>query len=94
MFGVQVMAALIPEHYASPRNIANAFEALGKPGLAAYIAGKLPETKQIRSGDLGEIFATEWINARSNGYKTPIKDCAGKIIAICRCVVRTSLVFT
>ncbi|MCV5197406.1 DUF1837 domain-containing protein, partial [Escherichia coli] len=45
----------------------------GKPGLAAYIAGKLPETKQIRSGDLGEIFATEWINARSNGYKTPIK---------------------
>lgn len=73
MFGVQVMAALIPEHYASSRNIANAFEALGKPGLAAYIAGKLPETKQIRSGDLGEIFATEWINTRGNGYKTPIK---------------------
>ncbi|MGX6576344.1 hypothetical protein ACWM58_24840 [Klebsiella quasipneumoniae] len=37
MFGVQVMAALIPEHYASSRNIANAFEALGKVRISGEI---------------------------------------------------------
>lgn len=37
------------------------------------IESKLPTTKAIRSGDLGEIFATEWINAHSGGYHAPIK---------------------
>ncbi len=41
MFGVQVMAALIPEHYASPRNIANAFEALGKVRISRSFLPKL-----------------------------------------------------
>ena len=31
------------------------------------------QTKQIRSGDLGEIYATEWIDAHSGGYRAPIK---------------------
>jgi hypothetical protein len=45
---------------------------LGKPAAAALIQGKLPTTKGIRSGDLGEIYATEWIDSHS-GYRAPIK---------------------
>ena len=36
-------------------------------------ARKLPTTKALRSGDLGEIYATEWIDAHSGGYHAPIK---------------------
>lgn len=71
--GVGVMASHVPEHYASPQNIAFALEKLGKPGAASYLSEKLPQTKQIRSGDLGEIFATEWINVRGKGFSAPVK---------------------
>ncbi|HEY1779934.1 MAG TPA: DUF1837 domain-containing protein [Roseiarcus sp.] len=37
------------------------------------ITDLLPQTPQIRSGDLGEIYATEWIDAQSGGYRAPIK---------------------
>jgi hypothetical protein len=46
---------------------------LGKTAAAALIQGKLPTTKQIRFGDLGEIYATEWIDAHSGSYRAPIK---------------------
>ena len=53
--------------------MARALARLGKPAAAALIEGKLPTTKAIRSGDLGEIYATEWIDAHSGGYRAPIK---------------------
>lgn len=71
--GIQATAAIIPGHYASEEHVARALRRLGKPGAAALIEGKLPTTKAIRSGDLGEIFATEWIDAHSGGYHAPIK---------------------
>jgi hypothetical protein len=71
--GVQATAAIIPGHYASEEKVARALERLGKPASAALIKGKLPTTKTIRSGDLGEIFATEWIDEHSGGYCAPIK---------------------
>lgn len=71
--GIQAAAAIVPEHYASEEQIARAFRRLGKPAAAALIESKLPTVKAIRSGDLGEIFATEWINTHSNGYSAPIK---------------------
>lgn len=46
---------------------------LGKPAAAALIQNKLPTTKGMRSGDLGEIYATEWIDAHSGGYFAPVK---------------------
>jgi hypothetical protein len=52
--------------------VARALARLGKPAAAALIQGKLPTTKAIRSGDLGEIYATEWIDVYS-GYRAPIK---------------------
>ncbi len=63
----------MPAHYASEEQVARALARLGKPAAAALIESKLPTTKQIRSGDLGEIYATEWIDAHSGGYRAPIK---------------------
>ena len=71
--GIQATAAIVPGHYASEEHVARALARLGKPAAAALIKGKLPTTKTIRSGDLGEIFATEWIDAHSGGYRAPIK---------------------
>jgi hypothetical protein len=71
--GIQATAEIIPGHYASEEHLARALARLGKPAAAALIEEKLPTTKQIRSGDLGEIYATEWIDACSGGYHVPIK---------------------
>lgn len=71
--GIQATAAIVPSHYASEEQVARALLRLGKPAAAALIESKLPTTKQIRSGDLGEIYATEWIDAHSGGYRAPIK---------------------
>ena len=70
--GIRATAAIVPGHYASEEHVARALARLGKTAAAALIQGKLPTTKQIRSGDLGEIYATEWIDAHS-GYRAPIK---------------------
>ncbi len=71
--GIERTAEIIPEHYASEEQIARALARLGKPAAAALIQEKLPTTKNIRSGDMGEIYATEWINTHSGGYLAPIK---------------------
>ncbi|HEY0921698.1 Hachiman antiphage defense system protein HamA [Rheinheimera pacifica] len=71
--GIQATAAIIPGHYASEEHVARALRRLGKIAAAKLIEGKLPTTKAIRSGDLGEIFATEWIDTDSGGYHAPIK---------------------
>jgi hypothetical protein len=70
--GIAATAATVPSHYASEERIAHVLRALGKPQAAALIEAKLPTTKAIRSGDLGEIFATEWIASHS-AYTVPIK---------------------
>src|SRR6202011_2875140 len=71
--GIRATAAIVSGHYASEEQVARALARLGKPAAAALILGKLPTTKGIRSGDLGEIYATEWIDAHSGGYRAPIK---------------------
>lgn len=71
--GIKAAASVVPGHYASEERVAHALRRLGKQGAAKLIEEKLPTTKQIRSGDLGEIFATEWIDAYSGGYRAPIK---------------------
>lgn len=68
----QATSAIVPGHYASEEHVAHALRRLGKTAAATLIEGKLPTTKAIRSGDLGEIYATEWIDAHS-GYHAPIK---------------------
>lgn len=70
--GIQVTASAVPSHYAAEERIARALARLGKPKAAKVITDLLPQTPQIRSGDLGEIYATEWINAHS-AYSAPVK---------------------
>ncbi|THG82970.1 DUF1837 domain-containing protein [Pseudomonas sp. A-1] len=71
--GIQATAAVVAGHYASEEHVARALTRLGKPAAATLIQSKLPTTKAIRSGDLGEIYATEWIDSHSGGYRAPIK---------------------
>lgn len=70
--GVTAIAARVPGHYASEEHIARVLDRLGKPASAQLVREKLPTTKQIRSGDLGEIIATEYIDAKTD-YSAPIK---------------------
>jgi hypothetical protein len=69
---IDATAAILPDHYVSPERVAAALARLGKPRAAEVIRVKLPTTPQIRSGDLGEILATEWIVAQSE-FDVPIR---------------------
>jgi len=70
--GVSAVAARVPGHYASAEHVARVLDRLGKPAAAQLIQDKLPTTKSIRSGDLGEILATEYIDGETD-YEAPIK---------------------
>ena len=65
--GVVATAAVVPTHYAAAERVAGILRRLGKTEAAEFVEGKLPTSKSIRSGDLGEILATEWI-ATQGGY--------------------------
>src|ERR1700731_3621384 len=64
-FAQDAIAAVVPGHYASEEHIARILERLGKNGAAAFIREKLPISKSIRSGDLGEILATKYITEQT-----------------------------
>ena len=51
---------------------ARILERFGKTAAATLIREKLPDAKSIRSGDLGEILATEYITEHTS-YTVPIK---------------------
>lgn len=68
----QQTAAALPLHYVSEQRISRAFEMLGKTGVAELLQEKLPGTTRMRSGDLGEILATEYIDEHTQ-YVAPIK---------------------
>ena len=70
--GRDAAALIVPTHYASEERVAALLERLGKPAAAKFIRDKIPEGKKIRSGDLGEILATEYVGD-STIYSIPIK---------------------
>jgi hypothetical protein len=70
--GIENVAAQVPSHYASEEHIARVLARLGKPVSAELIREKLPTTKGLRSGDLGEILATAYIEEKTD-YSAPIK---------------------
>lgn len=71
--GIMATAEAVPGHYAAEEQVSRALDRLGKTAAARLIQSKLPTNKAIRSGDLGEIYATEWIDAHCGGYSVPIK---------------------
>lgn len=70
--GCEATALCVPTHYASEERIADLLRRLGKEAAATFIEQKLPESSRIRSGDLGEILATEFISERLI-FTVPIK---------------------
>lgn len=68
----EMAVEVLPAHYAAPEKVARVFEKLGKDAAADYLRAKLPTRSTLRSGDMGEIFATEYIEKHSQ-YSTPVK---------------------
>ena len=66
------LALVVPEQYVDPASLADTLKKLGKTAAAEKLRTKLPLTKKLRSGDLGEILATEYINNNTK-FDTPIK---------------------
>ena len=69
---VEDVAQVVPNHYIDPESIARTLERLGKPEAAEKLRIKLPQTKKLRSGDLGEILATEYIESLTE-FNVPIR---------------------
>ena len=59
--GRDAVAAVVPGHYASEQRVADILKRLGKAKAAEYIQQKLPKSKSIRSGDLGEILGASYV---------------------------------
>ena len=65
--GVALLASRLPEAYADTTALALIAERYGKPGLAAFLRDRLPTKKSARSGDMGEILATAYLD-EERGY--------------------------
>lgn len=63
---------ILPIHYTAPQRVAHVLQRLGKEAAAKYLRQKLPTTPSLRSGDLGEIYATEYIVERTE-FSAPVK---------------------
>ncbi|MEJ1386235.1 MAG: Hachiman antiphage defense system protein HamA [Candidatus Sedimenticola sp. (ex Thyasira tokunagai)] len=66
------LSAVIPDHYAAPDRLAHILRNLGKPAVAEFVESLLPKNSSSRSGDLGEIIATEYIE-ESGQYTVPVR---------------------
>jgi hypothetical protein len=69
--GCKSTASAVPAHYAAPERVAGILQKLGKEKAAKYLRDKLPQLPKIRSGDLGELLATEFIREHTP-YTVPI----------------------
>ncbi|GAB2736055.1 hypothetical protein ACX801_12850 [Arthrobacter bambusae] len=67
--GVAAVVALLPQTYATTKNLELVAELRGKKGVAKLLSKKAPRTKAGRSGDMGEILGTEYVNS-TLGYST------------------------
>ena len=63
---------IIRDHYVSPAITAKRLTELGAPRTAKLLKDHIPKTKTARSGDLGEILATE-IAERLMQFRVPIR---------------------
>ena len=69
---VEELVALLPDYYIDPLSVASTLERLGKPAAAQKLRLKLPEVKKIRSGDIGEIITTDYIEEEMP-FSVPIR---------------------
>lgn len=69
---VNELINILPNYYVDPLSIAQTLERLGKPAAANKLRIKLPEAIKTRSGDIGEILTTDYIDEKTI-YSVPIK---------------------
>lgn len=62
---VAIVADVIPEHFLSPSRLAGMFARLQRHEVAKLIQHRLPESAQIKSGDLGEVLCTTFVRERT-----------------------------
>jgi Cap4 SAVED domain len=68
---LQTLAAVVRQHYDDPERFARRIARMGYERAAEIIRLRLPITPRARSGDLGEIFATEYARKQLR-YFVPI----------------------
>lgn len=69
---IQELGGVIPSYYAAPNRIADLLLKHGRVGAAKYIKEKLPSSKAIKSGDLGEILGIAYLSEFTN-FKHSVK---------------------
>lgn len=62
----------VRSHYDNLEQIAEDVERLGFPGASAILKERLPRTRRARSGEMGEIIATEFIEFYT-GFRIPVR---------------------
>ncbi|MXP29699.1 DUF1837 domain-containing protein [Porphyrobacter algicida] len=62
----------IRSHYDDPRNIADDITDLGFPAAGALLAERLPTSPRARSGEIGEVLATEFIEYQTE-FRVPVR---------------------
>lgn len=60
--GVKKLIEALPSAYAKTSALALVAELHDKPGVAAFLRNRLPTQKNARSGDMGEILATAYLD--------------------------------
>lgn len=69
---VSELVDLLPSHYIAPESIADILNRLGKEAAAKKLRDKIPAVKNIRSGDVGEVITTDYIEEFTN-FSVPIR---------------------
>lgn len=65
--GIEAVASTLARKYAKPDTLALIARQFGKPKVAEYLLNKFPQKPEFRSGDMGEILATSYLEEES-GY--------------------------
>src|SRR6476469_5462440 len=68
---LKTIQTIVPTPYFPEGVLQKRLARLGREETAKSLKGVLPKTKTAKSGDLGEILATEFVN-RKLDFKTPI----------------------
>jgi hypothetical protein len=66
------LISVLPDYYVDPQSIAGTLARLGKTAAAQKLLTKIPEVKKIRSGDIGEVLTSDYIE-ESTDFTVPIR---------------------
>jgi hypothetical protein len=69
---IEELRSVVRAHYVAPETTAKRLSDLGAPETAKTLREHLPVSKTARSGDLGEVLATE-LTERRLGFRVPIR---------------------